>query len=610
MNPITLLIIILGLLILLLVIVLIVRTLNYPIEIMPPEPIQIPELDGESIAKRIGLALQMKTIANRDSNLIDPQPFEAFHELLRTLYPQLEEKLSREVVNRHALLYTWEGRDPNLEGICLMAHQDVVPADETADSGWTYPPFSGTVADGYVWGRGSLDCKGSLIAILEAVNNLVKAGFQPERNIYLAFGDDEEVGGLEGASHIVKLLQKRGVRLSFVLDEGGAVTSGILPGLDLPVAAVGIGEKGYLTLRLRSKVSPGHSSTPPQTTAIGSLSLAIAALEANPFPQNLEILQFLLRFVASELPFIQRMALANTWLFGSAVKNHLAANPATNAFIRTTLAPTIIQGGQAENILPAQAEALINLRIRTDETIQEAFEYVREIVSNETVEVLPAHSDTIMDGHAWDPSALADIESPQYLRLHNLIHSVFPGALVMPNIVSGGTDARKFEVLTRNCFRFSPKVLTKDEMSTIHGIDERLSFVNAARMTAFYQVLIQQLSSLTAAQEAAALAEVEALDDEEYDEPEIPEPVTKRRGTRRKTSKPVREHPPIQQEFYPQDLPQHSSSSKSSPIEMKESPTTSETAASAPSQKTQEAFLEPLPDDDEPLNVRPMKKKD
>lgn len=609
MDPITIIFISIGLLIIALAIVLIVRTLNYPIVSEASGSIELPQVDSESIALRIGLAVQIKTIANRDPDLTDPQPFKAFHELLRTLYPQLEEKLSREVVNRHALLYTWEGRDPSLEGICLMAHHDVVPANEAPDSGWTYPPFSGTVADGYVWGRGSLDCKGSLITILEAVNNLVKAGYQPERSIYLAFGDDEEVGGLEGANQIVRLLQERGVRLSFVLDEGGAVTSGILPGIAEPVAAIGIGEKGFLTLRLRSKVSPGHSATPPQKTAIGSLSLAIAALESNPFPQNIEILQFLLRFVSSRLPFMQRMALANSWLFGNTLKKRFAANPSTNALTRTTLAPTIIKAGQAENVLPAEAEALINLRILTDETIQEAFEYVREIVSDGTVDVLPAHSDTIMDGHAWDPSPLADIESPQYLRLENLIRSAFPGALVMPNIVTGGTDARKFTVLTRNCFRFTPKVLTKEELGSVHGIDERLSIVNAGRMTAFYQVLIRELTSLTAAEEAALLAEFES--DEYEAEPEAAEAAVKTDQPRmgRTSRKPVREQPPAQQVFYPQDLPEQDASSSKKTRSRPADKAPKENAAIPTEEKLKARLMEPLPDDDEPLNVRPMKKE-
>jgi len=198
----------------------------------------------------------------------------------------VHEKLTYEVINQHALLYTWPGADPSLPAVCFAAHQDVVPADESKDSGWLHPPFAGELADGFVWGRGTLDCKGTLIGILEAVNNLLKSGFQPQRTVYLAFGDDEEVSGLQGAKHIAEALQSRGVHLSFMLDEGGAVTRGTLYGIEKPVGQVGISEKGYLSLKLKAKVAGGHSSTPPARTAIGSPSLAIAALEANPFPQQ------------------------------------------------------------------------------------------------------------------------------------------------------------------------------------------------------------------------------------------------------------------------------------------------------------------------------------
>ena len=289
--------IILSIVIIALVVVLIVRTLNFPIQTEEVEPIDLPEIDGESVAQRIGLAVQYRTIANRDPNLVDPEPFEGFHQLLRTLYPQVHEQLTCEVINHHALLYTWQGTNPNLDAICFAAHQDVVPADESETSGWLHPPFAGELADGYVWGRGTLDCKGTLIGIMEAVNNLLKSGYQPERTIYLAFGDDEEVSGLHGAKAIVETLQARGVQLAFMLDEGGAVTRGTLYGIDRPVGQVGISEKGYLSLRLKAKVSGGHSATPPERTAIGSLGLAIAALEANPFPQHLEVVQFMMGFV-------------------------------------------------------------------------------------------------------------------------------------------------------------------------------------------------------------------------------------------------------------------------------------------------------------------------
>ncbi len=552
--------IILSIVIIALVVVLIVRTLNFPIQTEEVEPIDLPEIDGESVAQRIGLAVQYRTIANRDPNLVDPEPFEGFHQLLRTLYPQVHEQLTCEVINHHALLYTWQGTNPNLNAICFAAHQDVVPADESETSGWLHPPFAGELADGYVWGRGTLDCKGTLIGIMEAVNNLLKSGYRPERTIYLAFGDDEEVSGLYGAKAIVETLQARGVQLAFMLDEGGAVTRGTLYGIDRPVGQVGISEKGYLSLRLKAKVSGGHSATPPERTAIGSLGLAIAALEANPFPQHLEVIQFMMGFVGEALPFFERMRYANAWLFGSGLKRKLAAHPVTNALTRTTTAPTIIKGGSAENVLPAEAEALINFRILPGDTVVDVFQSVSEMVGDEVIEVLPAHGETLQDEHAWDPTPVADVDSPEFERLAELIRATFPGALVAPYLMTGATDSRHYAPICQNVFRFSPFFLTAEEAALMHTANERLSFINAGRMVAFYQELIRLESSLAA--ESETEEEIELLKFEE-------EPKPRR----------ISQHKRLKQTELEEEI-----------------------------SAEEEIEIQPLPEDDEPLEVKPLKK--
>ena len=242
MDPLTLLFILIGLILLIGIIVILVRTFKYTIQTDEPDPIVLAEIDGEEVAKHIGLAIQMKTINNIDPEKADPLPFQGLHNLISMLYPEVEEYLTREVIGDYSLLYTWQGNDPNLDPIALTAHIDVVPANEAPDSGWIYPPFSGTVADGYVWGRGAIDCKGVMIGILEAVNYLLKIGFQPERTIYLAFGDDEEVSGARGAAQIVNTLKERNVRLSFLLDEGGIISQGSVPGINKPVGLIGVAE--------------------------------------------------------------------------------------------------------------------------------------------------------------------------------------------------------------------------------------------------------------------------------------------------------------------------------------------------------------------------------
>jgi len=560
MDPITLILIALAVIILIIVGVILYRTSHFAIQLPEEHPIPLEEVDGEEVARHIGLAIQMKTISNADPAQVDPLPFEGLRNLLQMLYPQVEDHLTREAINDGALLYTWQGTNPDLDAICFAAHQDVVPADESETSGWLHPPFAGELADGYVWGRGTLDCKGTLIGIMEAVNNLLKSGYQPERTIYLAFGDDEEVSGLHGAQAIVETLQARGVQLAFMLDEGGAVTRGTLYGIDRPVGQVGISEKGYLSLRLKAKVSGGHSATPPARTAIGSIGLAIAALEANPFPQRLDVIQFMMSFVGEALPFFERMRYANTWLFGAGLKRKLAAHPVTNALTRTTTAPTIIKGGSAENVLPAEAEALINFRILPGDTVVDVYQSVNEMIGDEVIEVLPAHGETLQDEHAWDPTPVADVDSPEFEHLAELIRATFPGALVAPYLMTGATDSRHYAPICQNVFRFSPFFLSAEEAALMHTANERLSFVNAGRMVAFYQELIRLEGSITAEPET----------DEETELLELEEEPKPRRASQGKRQRKI-------------DLEEEVSDEE-------------------------EIKIQPLPEDDEPLEVKPLKR--
>lgn len=494
MDLITLILIALAAFLLVIVGVVLYRTSHFAIQLPDDEPIPLAEIDGEEVARHIGLAIQLKTISNTDPAKVDPLPFEGLRNLLQVLYPQVDDHLTREVINGGGLLYTWQGTEPDLDPIALAAHQDVVPANEAADSGWTHPPFAGEIADGYVWGRGALDCKGSLISIMEAVNNLIRDGFAPRRTVYLLFGHDEECSGTHGAVALADILEARGVRLALLLDEGGSVTTSTLPGIESPVAMIGVTEKGHLSLKLKATTKPGHASTPSTPTAIGALSLAIATLENNPFPQHLDMVEFMMSFVGAELSFMDRLMLANTWLFGGAVKRKLSQNPSTDANTRTTIAPTILRAGSAENVLPATAEALINLRIFPGETVRETYERIYDLVADQTLEVLPAHGETLEGDHTWEPTEISDIDSPQFRLLTRLAQSAYPEALVAPFMMNGATDSRHYSKLSHFIFRFSPILLSQEDQDTVHGVNERLSFENAARMVSFMQALIRTAS--------------------------------------------------------------------------------------------------------------------
>ncbi len=532
MDPITLILIALAAVILVTAGVVLYRTSHFAIELPEDHLIPLEEIDGEEVARHIGLAIQMKTISHSDPEKVDPLPFEGLRNLLQVLYPQVEDHLTREVINGGALLYTWKGSDQNLEPIALAAHQDVVPANEAPDSGWSYPPFAGEVADGYVWGRGALDCKGSLISIMEAVNNLIRDGFEPRRTVYLLFGHDEECSGSRGAAELASVLDARGVRLALLLDEGGSITKGSLPGIDAPVAMIGVTEKGHLTLKLKATTQAGHASTPSNQTAIGALSLAIATLENNPFPQHLDMVEFMMSFVGNAMPFLDRLMLANTWLFGGAVKRKMGAKPITDANTRTTIAPTMIHAGTAENVLPATAEGLINLRIYPGETVRETYERIYDLVADETLEVLPAHGETLEGDHTWDPTEISNIDSPQFRLLSRLARSAYPQALVAPFMMNGATDARHYTDLSRYIFRFTPMVLNHEDQETVHGVNERLSVENAARMVGFMQALIRHATEL----------DFESLQDhdEDLDEEDAEEEIAIRRLQEPLPTKPLR----------------------------------------------------------------------
>jgi len=497
------------------------RTLFFSPPQKKAKPRDFISIDGKSIAERLGLAVQYKTISYNEPEKFDGITFTGLHRLFETLYPQVHTRLKREIINEYSLLYTWEGKDPDLKPIMLISHLDVVPADTGEDSGWTHPPFSGEIADGYVWGRGTLDIKSGVIGVLEAVEYLLKQGFEPERTVYLGFGHDEEVGGANGATAIAECLHSRGVSLGSLLDEGGNVITGFLPGVERPIGVVGISEKGYMSLRLTVEMDGGHSSMPAQETAIGILSRAVAVLEANPMPAHLEVVEFLMGYLGSAMPFFQRMLFANTWLFGGLLKKELPKSNVMNASIRTTTAPTIINAGVKDNVLPGKAEAVINLRILPGDDLRSVYEMVLERIADERVKVTPLEGETLEGNSGWNPSPVADTESAYFLRLSRIIKEAFPGSLVAPYLVLGGTDARHYTLVTKNALRFTPLMIGQADLQRVHGVNERLSIENCSRMVGFYIAYIEEISSLPADVDIISEDEVEEDLEEVVEEVEV-----------------------------------------------------------------------------------------
>jgi carboxypeptidase PM20D1 len=465
--------------------VLLARTATFTSRQFPVEPARAIAIDRDAMAKRLSDAIQIKTISFPEPAAAAAEEFHQFHDFLAESFPRVHRQLTRETVNTYSLLYTWKGKDARLKPLMLMGHMDVVPVEQATEKHWTHPPYSGAIADGYVWGRGAMDDKAGVLGPLEAVENLLREGFEPQRTIYLAFGHDEEIGGADGAGKIADLLRSRGIELEFVLDEGMNVVESIIPGIAAPAALIGIAEKGYVSLELTVESAGGHSSTPPPRTTIGILSSAIHRLEASPFPSRLNLpTRKMLEFTGPEMAWHKRIVFANLWLFDPLVRGELARSPLTDATIRTTQAVTIFEAGVKENILPTKARAVVNFRVLPGETIDGVTDRVRKVIDNPEVKITPLPIRV-------DPSPVSDTEGQAFKTVQRSITQVMPKVLVAPALLVAATDSRHYVKLSRNIFRFLPITIRPGDAKRYHGVDERISLRDYERCVGFYAQLIR-----------------------------------------------------------------------------------------------------------------------
>ncbi|APR80716.1 Hypothetical protein A7982_06063 [Minicystis rosea] len=432
----------------------------------PPPPAAVP---AAIIAQHLGAAIRIETISHEDAKQDEPGKWNALHEMLATTYPAFHAAATRERLGNGALLYTWKGSDPSLKPVLFAAHMDVVPIEPGTEGAWTRPPFSGAIEDGYVWGRGALDDKGSLIGMFEAAESLAREHWAPRRTILFALGCDEERGGENGAKIIAATLAARGVRLDYALDEGMAVTEGVVPSVDRPVAIIGLGEKGYSTIELVAEMPGGHSSMPPRETAVSVLAAAVDRVARAPMPARLEgASRAQMEALAPYMPFGRRLALANLWLLSPVVRSMLSREIVTNAAIRTTTAPTVIEGGVKENVLPSRARALINFRILPGDTIDTVLAHVRTVVADPRISL---RSVGHLDGN---PAPLSSMSGRAYHLIENTIHRFYPTAVVVPGLVLGTTDARHYAGIADGIYHFAPFVLRGKERESLHGTNERM----------------------------------------------------------------------------------------------------------------------------------------
>ncbi len=454
-------------------------------------PAPMAPIDAAAAAARLAGAIRLRTVSHEVPSPESHAALLALHRYLQATFPHLHAALAHETVHEYSLLYRWEGLDPALAPILLMAHQDVVPVAPGTESAWHAEPFGGEIRDGYVWGRGTWDDKGNLMAILEAIERLTTEGFRPQRTIYLAFGHDEENGGADGAAAIAALLRERGVHLSFVLDEGLLVTQGMAPGLTAPAALIGVAEKGSATLKLTASATPGHSSMPASHTAIGALAAALTRLEHTPMRAAIRgTAAEMFDTLAPEMQGLSRILLTNRWLFGRLLEHRLVASPAMAALLRTTTAVTIIQGGDKQNVLPGRAEAWVNFRLLPGDSVEDVVRHVHRTVADADI-----HIDVEPGANPASPVSPTDGEG--YRLIERSLRELEPGIIVAPGLLVGATDSRHLQGLADGVYRFSPVRATSADLTRFHGTDERISVANYAGLIAFYERLIRDSGPLS-----------------------------------------------------------------------------------------------------------------
>lgn len=456
------------------------------------------KLDESTALGHLQAAIRIPTISTAMARISEDSPLFQFREFVTREFISL---CSSPLVLRTgidfgdslnpSMLLEWPGQDPELPGILLMSHFDVVPVESNSLDKWTHRPFSGDRDEAFIWGRGSLDCKHGVMAILESLSLLYAAGFQPDRTIYVALGHDEELGGEDGNGKMAEWLRSHGRTLHMILDEGGCIFTEF-PGLDRPAALVGVAEKGILNVKLTVDVEAtqvGHASMPPAETAVSILAGAVHRVQASPFPVRMDGgLRNTLHYLGPEMPsFISRLAISNLWLFEPLVIGKLSSKPSSNALLRTTIAATQIAGGVQPNVLPQHAEVFLNHRLLAGETVESVCAHLRRSIADDRVQITQQSPYKLA-------SPVSASDSSAFLQLQQTIGEIYPGVLVAPFVLVGSTDTWHYRDLSENIFRFIPTHLSERDTQRFHGIDERISIEDYLNIIRFYHQFIRNVA--------------------------------------------------------------------------------------------------------------------
>jgi carboxypeptidase PM20D1 len=418
-----------------------------------------------SPAHRLAQAVQYQTISYTDTSRIDYSEFDRLNAYLGENFPLAFSRLQVELVNNYSLLLRWPGSDASLKPILFTAHTDVVPIEPGTEQDWTHPPFAGRIADGRIYGRGTLDDKIGVLGLLEAVESLLAEAYRPRRGIVLAFGHDEEISGPQGAVQLARRMRELGLHFQWMVDEGGMVLEDapMLPGRT--VAMINVAEKGYMVMTLATTGEGGHASRPPQISTIGRLSNALARIEANPFETRMvEPVSTMFETLAPHVDQPQRFIFNNLWLTGGLVAWTMADDATSASFVRTTTALTVFNAGVKDNVLPQRAEAMINFRLLPGDTPEGVAARIEELIDDPQVEI---------SYKLWgNMPPVSSVNGPGYQVISQATQAVYPEAVVIPSLLVATTDSRHYVDLADDLYRFHGMELGFSQSSSVHGTNE------------------------------------------------------------------------------------------------------------------------------------------
>ncbi len=450
------------------------------------------KVDVEKACEHLSKAISIPTVSYPEKEKVDFSQFDKFHDFLDEAFPLIHEKLEKEIIEEASLIYHWKGSRSDLDPIALLAHQDVVPISKGTEDDWTHPGFSGFNDGEFIWGRGALDMKNHLMGVMEAVETLLEEGFEPERDVYLLFGQDEEVVANEngGAKSIMETLKARGIHLDCVIDEGGAMLPVDIKGVlnNKHLCGIGIAEKGYADFEISINAKGGHSSQPPKHSAAGILAQAIRDLENHQFDAELRpFLVDLFTNIGKNCTYPVRLITCNLPALKPLMKTVMKQIPPAASMIRTTTGVTMLSGSPAANVLPQKASATVNFRMMPGVSTQDVENHIHKVIRNKDIEVTCLKKK--------EASAISPTDSRSFKIIEKLCMQESKDNIVAPYLVMGGTDACTYEPICENIYRYSPYRAGVDLLLCTHGTNERIPVSSIGPGVAFFKRYIRLASA-------------------------------------------------------------------------------------------------------------------